>query len=69
MSVTDRMLTTLTTVTIARHAADPHSRAWFTGQPAQLLGEWGLTVGGSALLLVWLVVQLAMPILIERMSA
>jgi len=46
------------------------TRAWFTGQPAQLLGEWALAVGGSALLLlVWLVYRLAMPILIERMSA
>jgi hypothetical protein len=47
-----------------------NARAWFTGQPSQLLGEWGLAVGGSALLLVvWLVVWLAMPILIERMRA
>jgi lipopolysaccharide transport system permease protein len=48
-----------------------NARAWFTGQPAQLLGEWSLAVGGSALLLllVWLVYRLAMPILIERMSA
>ena len=48
-----------------------NARAWFTGQPAQLLGEWVLAVGGSALLLllVWLVYRLAMPILIERMSA
>jgi lipopolysaccharide transport system permease protein len=48
-----------------------NARAWFTGQPAQLLGEWALAVGGSALLLllVWLVYRLAMPILIERMSA
>ena len=45
--------------------------AWFTGQPPQLLGEWALAVGGSAvlLLLVWMVYRLAMPILIERMSA
>ena len=48
-----------------------NARAWFTGQPPQLLGEWALAVGGSALLLllVWLVYRLAMPILIERMSA
>jgi lipopolysaccharide transport system permease protein len=48
-----------------------NARAWFTGQPAQLLGQWLLTVGGSALLLllVWLLYRLAMPILIERMSA
>jgi lipopolysaccharide transport system permease protein len=48
-----------------------NARAWFTGQPAQLLGEWGLAVGGSVLLLlvVWMVYRLAMPILIERMSA
>ena len=31
------------------------TRAWFTGQPPQLL--------------VWMVYRLAMPILIERMSA
>jgi lipopolysaccharide transport system permease protein len=48
-----------------------NSRAWFTGQPPQLLVEWALTVGGSAVLLlvVWMVYRLAMPILIERMSA
>jgi lipopolysaccharide transport system permease protein len=48
-----------------------NARAWFTGQPPQLLGEWALTLGGSAvlLLLVWMVYRLAMPILIERMSA
>lgn len=48
-----------------------NARAWFTGQPPQLLGEWMLTVAGSVvlLLLVWLVYRLAMPILIERMSA
>jgi lipopolysaccharide transport system permease protein len=41
-----------------------NARGWFTAQPLQLLG-------GSALLLllVWLVYRLAMPILIERMSA
>ena len=35
------------------------------------LGEWALAVGASALLLlvVWMVYRLAMPILIERMSA
>ena len=33
-----------------------NARAWFTGQPPQLL-------------LVWMVYRLAMPILIERMSA
>jgi lipopolysaccharide transport system permease protein len=48
-----------------------NARAWFTGQPPQLLVEWALTIGGSAvlLLLVWMVYRLAMPILIERMSA
>jgi lipopolysaccharide transport system permease protein len=48
-----------------------NARAWFTGQPPELLGEWALAVGGSAvlLLLVWMVYRLAMPILIERMSA
>jgi lipopolysaccharide transport system permease protein len=48
-----------------------NARAWFTGQPPQLLGEWILTLGGSAvlLLLMWMVYRLAMPILIERMSA
>ncbi len=48
-----------------------NARAWFTGQPPQLLGEWALAVGGSAVLLlaVWIVYRLAMPILIERMSA
>ena len=48
-----------------------NARAWFTGRPPQLLGEWLLTVGCSALLLllVWMVYRLAMPILIERMSA
>jgi lipopolysaccharide transport system permease protein len=48
-----------------------NARAWFTGQPPQLLGEWALAMGGSAvlLLLVWMVYRLAMPILIERMSA
>jgi lipopolysaccharide transport system permease protein len=48
-----------------------NARAWFIGQPAQLIGEWALAVGGSVvlLLLVWMVYRLAMPILIERMSA
>lgn len=48
-----------------------NARAWFTGQRPQLLGEWALAVAGSAvlLLLVWMVYRLAMPILIERMSA
>ncbi|MFM9087038.1 MAG: ABC transporter permease [Cyanobium sp.] len=48
-----------------------NARAWFTAQPPQLLGEWALAVFGSAvlLLLVWMVSRLAMPILIERMSA
>ena len=48
-----------------------NARAWFTGQPPELLGEWALTLGGSVLLLlvVWLVYRLSMPILIERMSA
>jgi lipopolysaccharide transport system permease protein len=48
-----------------------NARAWFTGQEPQLLTNWLLTVSGSALLLlvVWMVYRLAMPILIERMSA
>jgi lipopolysaccharide transport system permease protein len=48
-----------------------NARAWFTGQVPQLLVEWTLALGGSAvlLLLVWMVYRLAMPILIERMSA
>ena len=48
-----------------------NARAWFTGQPPLLLGEWALTLGCSAvlLLLVWMVYRLAMQILIERMSA
>jgi lipopolysaccharide transport system permease protein len=48
-----------------------NARAWFTGQPPQLLGEWALILGGSAVLLplVLMVYRLAMPILIERMSA
>jgi len=48
-----------------------NARAWFTGQPPQLVGEWVLAVGGSAVLLLlgWMVYRLAMPILIERMSS
>ena len=48
-----------------------NARAWFTGQPPQLLGEWALALGGSAVLLLvaWMVYRLAIPILIERMSA
>lgn len=48
-----------------------NARAWFTGQPPEMLGEWFLTLGFSAVLLlvVWMVYRLAMPILIERMSA
>lgn len=48
-----------------------NARAWFTGQSSQLLGEWFLVLGASAvlLLLMWIVYRLAMPILIERMSA
>ncbi len=48
-----------------------NARASFTGQPLQFLGEWALSLGGAAvlLLLAWLVYRLAMPILIERMSA
>ena len=40
-------------------------------QPPQLLGKLYLTLGGSEvlLLLVWMVYRLAVPILIERMSA
>lgn len=63
-----------TAVLMRRNPLTPlilNARAWFTGQPPQLLGEWALAVGGSAvlLLLVWMVYRLAMPILIERMSA
>ena len=48
-----------------------NARFWFTGQPPLLLAEWSLAVGGSAILLflVWMLYRLAMPILIERMSA
>ncbi len=48
-----------------------NARAWFAAQPPQLLGEWALVVGGSVMLLlvVWMMYRLAMPILIERMSA
>jgi lipopolysaccharide transport system permease protein len=48
-----------------------NARNWFTGQPPQLLGEWVLAVIFSAmiLMLAWMVYRLAMPILIERMSA
>lgn len=48
-----------------------NARAWFTGQEPQLLTNWLFTVSGSALLLlvVWMIYRLAMPILIERMSA
>ena len=47
------------------------ARAWFTGQPPQLLGEWLQEVGASAVfpLLAWMAYRLAMPILIVRMSA
>jgi lipopolysaccharide transport system permease protein len=48
-----------------------NARAWFIGQPSQLLLEWALVMSGSMLLLVVasLAYRLAMPILIERMSA
>jgi lipopolysaccharide transport system permease protein len=48
-----------------------NARSWFTGQSPQLIGEWVLAVGGSVVLLVlvWVIYRLAMPILIERMSA
>jgi lipopolysaccharide transport system permease protein len=48
-----------------------NARAWFTGQPTQMALEWGIAVAGSAFLLLamWAVYRLAMPILIERMSA
>ena len=48
-----------------------NARAWFTGQPPELLFEWALAVGISALLLllVWMLYRIAMPILIERMSS
>ena len=53
------------------HPVQPAGRHRLTAQPFELLGERALTVGGSALLLllVWLMYRLAMPILIERMSA
>jgi lipopolysaccharide transport system permease protein len=48
-----------------------NARAWFTGQPTQLLVEWMFVVGGSVVLMlfVWMIYRLAMPILFERMSA
>jgi lipopolysaccharide transport system permease protein len=48
-----------------------NSRAWMTGQPTQMLGEWFIVVSGSAalLLFVWMVYRLSIPILIERMSS
>lgn len=48
-----------------------NARAWFTGQHTQLLSEWTLVVGGSAIVLVfvWIGFRLSMPILIERMSS
>jgi lipopolysaccharide transport system permease protein len=48
-----------------------NARACFTGQPLQFLGEWALSVGCAVVLLLmaWLLYRLAMPILIERMSA
>ena len=48
-----------------------NARNWCVGQPAQLMTEWSITVGSASLLLlvVWIVYRLAMPILIERMSA
>jgi lipopolysaccharide transport system permease protein len=48
-----------------------NARAWFTGQPVQMLAEWTVVVLGSFILLlvVWVVYRLAMPILIERMSS
>jgi lipopolysaccharide transport system permease protein len=48
-----------------------NARATFTGQPLLLLPEWFFAIGGSILLflIVWMVYRLAMPILIERMSA
>ena len=48
-----------------------NARAWFTGQSPALLTEWFFTIAASAVLLlvVWMVYRLAMPILIERMSA
>lgn len=48
-----------------------NARAWFTGQPTAYLGEWTLTLGisGLVLMVVWVIYRLAMPILIERMSA
>jgi lipopolysaccharide transport system permease protein len=48
-----------------------NSRAWFTGQPPQLLGAWFLVTGAAAIVLIiaWIIYRMAMPILIERMSA
>jgi lipopolysaccharide transport system permease protein len=48
-----------------------NARAWFTGQPPHLQGEWLLALCGSAvlLLLAWMVYRLSMPILIERIIA
>ena len=48
-----------------------NARAWFTGGPTELFVEWLFVMAGSmiVLLVVWLVYRLAMPILIERMSA
>lgn len=48
-----------------------NARNWFTGMPPQLLAEWGLSVAGAVVLLlaVWMVYRLAIPIVIERISA
>ena len=48
-----------------------NARAWFTGQPPQLLTEWAFTVAGALLMLLvtWTIYRLSMPILIERMSS
>jgi lipopolysaccharide transport system permease protein len=47
------------------------TRAWLTGQPTEMLGYFlivNLTVA-LFLLVVWVIYRLAMPILVERMSA
>lgn len=48
-----------------------NARSSFTGQPWELIAPWIFSFLGSVLLLgfVWVVYRLAMPILIERMSA
>jgi lipopolysaccharide transport system permease protein len=47
------------------------TRAWLTGQTAEMLAYFSIVnlMVASFLLLVWVIYRLAMPILIERMSA